>query len=144
MHVHRADTEQTTLQTSSVSSSAKAEGGRFGDDDEVLEKHCRLGPADEAKMAKHPLTKAGITPPFLLVGPSSDPRLPFTHLLELRQSLNLGKLGLLPQVEPCRNRYSRRGIGKIFPQLGLDPLVRRPSPIPCGWGSFLGLEEGNQ
>ena len=41
---------------------------------------------------KHPLTKAGLTPPFLLIGPSSDPRLPFTHLLELRQSLNLGKL----------------------------------------------------
>ena len=93
---------------------------------------------------KHPLTKAGLTPALLLVGPSSNPRLPFTHLLELRQSLNLGKLGLLPQVEPCRNRYSRRGIGKMCPQLGLDPLARRPSPIPCGWGSFLGLEEGNQ
>ena len=41
---------------------------------------------------KHPLTKAGLTPPLLLIGPSSNPRLPFTHLLELRQSLNLGKL----------------------------------------------------
>lgn len=58
MSFSQRELEQTTLQTSSVSSSAKAEGGRFGDDDEVLEKHCRLGPADEAKMAKHPLTKA--------------------------------------------------------------------------------------
>ena len=93
---------------------------------------------------KHPLTKAGLTPALLLVGPSSDPRLPFTHLLELRQSLNLGKLGLLPQVEPCRNRHSRGGIGNILPHHGLDPLSRRPLQIRHGWGSFLGLEEGNQ
>ena len=96
-----------------------------------------------ALLRKHPFFKARFTPPLLLVDLPNDPTLPLSHLLELRQSLNLGEMDLLPPMGPCQNRPSRRGIGERLPQLEIDPLPRRLPPTLRDWRLFLGLEEGN-
>ena len=72
-----------------------------------------------------------IKPPLLLVDLPNDPTLPLSHLLELRQSLNLGEMDLLPPMEPSQSRRSRRGVGERLPQLGLDPLPRSLPPTRC-------------